>query len=91
VAKIKKITVDYNIKDLDLFAKDYKTTIEVLKELNPWLMKNTLTIKEEGKSYTLLIPTGTFNEQKTVKDTILDNITENPLTSNLTPTIIDNQ
>jgi membrane-bound lytic murein transglycosylase D len=91
VAKIKKITVDYNIKDLDLFAKDYKTTIEVLKELNPWLMKNTLTIKEEGKSYTLLIPTGAFNEQKTVKDTILDNITENPLTSNLTPTIIDNQ
>jgi hypothetical protein len=92
VAQIKRITVDYNIPDLTLFAKDYKTTIDVLKDLNPWLMKNTLTIKEDGKSYVLLLPKEIFDEPKAYKDTILDNITENPLTSNtLPPTDIKTQ
>jgi membrane-bound lytic murein transglycosylase D len=92
VAKIKKITVDYNIPDLTLFAKDYKTNIEVLKRLNPWLMKNTLTIKEDGKSYLLLLPVEVPNEQKTFKDTIYDNnINENALTSHMPPPVTDNQ
>jgi membrane-bound lytic murein transglycosylase D len=92
VAKIKKVNIDYNIPDLTLFAKDYHTTIEVLKELNPWLMKNSLTIKESGKSYVILVPLEIFREQKAAKDTsvIIDHVTESPLTSNIVLPEIDN-
>ncbi|MFL5730462.1 MAG: lytic transglycosylase domain-containing protein [Cytophagaceae bacterium] len=56
VERIRKIVVSNTIKDLTKFAADHKTTIEALKELNPWLLKNTLTIKEPGKTYIILLP-----------------------------------
>ena len=56
VAKIRKIKIEKDIKDLTKFAIDNKTNITTLKELNPWLLKNSLTIKTPGASYILLLP-----------------------------------
>jgi membrane-bound lytic murein transglycosylase D len=53
--KIKKIKITKHISNLDEFAKSYHITLETLKEYNPWLLENTLTI-EDGKTYELLIP-----------------------------------
>jgi hypothetical protein len=52
----KKIKVSENVEDLEDFAKSHNTSIDILKEYNPWLMKNTLTIKEPGKTYILFLP-----------------------------------
>lgn len=55
---IKKIKVDTSITNLVKFCKKVNVPYLTLKEYNPWLLKNTLTVPE-GKSYVLLIP---FNE-----------------------------
>lgn len=52
----KAVKVDTTIHDLSQFAGKFNIDYELLQEYNPWLLSNTLTIKEEGKSYTLLIP-----------------------------------
>ena len=75
---IKKITVDTSITNLVKFCKKLNIPYLTLKEYNPWLLKNTLTVPE-GKSYTLLIP---FNEigiaepAKVRKDSIVEKIEE---------------
>jgi hypothetical protein len=53
---MKKIKVTESISDLSAFAAEYGINLEILKEYNAWLLKNTLTIKEPGKTYTLLVP-----------------------------------
>lgn len=52
----KKIKVTENIEDLKAFAESEGSTIEELKEYNPWLLQNTLTIKEKGKNYLIFLP-----------------------------------
>jgi hypothetical protein len=52
----KKIKVTESIADLTAFAKSQKTSIDILKEYNPWLLKNSLTIKEPGKYYIIYLP-----------------------------------
>jgi hypothetical protein len=52
----KKIKVTENIEDLKAFAEKEGSTIEELKAYNPWLLQNTLTIKEKGKSYLIFLP-----------------------------------
>jgi membrane-bound lytic murein transglycosylase D len=69
VEKIRKMIVEKDIKDLSKFASDNKTSITELKELNPWLLKNTLTIKEPGKSYILLLPDNKALQSDLKKDT----------------------
>jgi membrane-bound lytic murein transglycosylase D len=94
VAKIKKITIDYDIPDLTLFAKEHATSIEMLKELNPWLMKNTLTIKANRRPYIILIPLQLFKEHKALQeDTLMeiDKTAETPLTTVVNPTTAVNQ
>jgi membrane-bound lytic murein transglycosylase D len=49
------ITTDTTIADLADFAIQYKVSYRTLKELNPWLVKNTLTNKDR-KKYEILIP-----------------------------------
>ena len=51
-----KIKVKESIPDLAAFAKSHKSSLAVLKEYNPWLLKNTLTIKEPGQTYILFLP-----------------------------------
>ncbi len=52
---VKEVVVDSTIKDLAQFAKDQGINYKILKEFNPWLRKNTLTVKP-GKTYTIDIP-----------------------------------
>lgn len=50
----KSIEVDHSISDLALWAKENGTTYRMIKLLNPWVLKNKLTIK--SNKYTLLLP-----------------------------------
>lgn len=53
---LKRVKVTESIPDLTAFAAKHDVTIETLKKHNAWLLKNTLTIKDPEKTYTLLIP-----------------------------------
>ncbi|HEY8401507.1 MAG TPA: lytic transglycosylase domain-containing protein [Cytophagaceae bacterium] len=53
---MRKIKVDTTIHDLRQFAEAIKVPYDILKSSNPWLLKNTLTIKEAGKVYVLQVP-----------------------------------
>ncbi len=53
---LKSVKVTESIEDLEAFAAGHGITYETLRRHNPWLLQNTLTIKEEGKTYALLVP-----------------------------------
>ncbi len=53
---LKTVKVQESIADLTAFAASHGITYATLRKHNPWLLRNTLTIKEEGKAYTLVIP-----------------------------------
>jgi hypothetical protein len=53
---LKKVKVSQSITNLTEFAKKHGISYQTLKKHNPWILKNTLTIKKEGKTYVLLIP-----------------------------------
>ncbi|MDR1552823.1 MAG: lytic transglycosylase domain-containing protein [Prevotellaceae bacterium] len=57
--KYREITVNYPIKSIAKFAKKHGTNYKMIKLLNPWLRKNTLTNKTK-KSYKIKIPTENF-------------------------------
>lgn len=50
-----RVTVASSIEDLADFADKHGTTYFRLKEANPWLRDNTLTVKP-GKTYEIIIP-----------------------------------
>lgn len=54
--KTKSLPVSSSIPDLSAFAKSENISYHTLKELNPWLRSNSLTIKTPGKSYILQLP-----------------------------------
>ena len=54
----RKVEVSTNIPDLVDFAIKQGITYKMLKVHNPWLRRKTLTIKRQGKTYTILIPKG---------------------------------
>ncbi len=53
---IRIIKVTVSIDNLEVFAKQQGTNLYVLKLYNPWLLANTLTIKNENESYTIELP-----------------------------------
>ena len=53
------LTIDTSITNLALFAKDLGINYKVLKEYNPWLRSNKITLKTV-KSYTFDIPKKEF-------------------------------
>lgn len=53
--KTKEITVKSSIANLTTWAKDKGISYYHLKEFNPWLRDNKLTVRA-GKNYTILIP-----------------------------------
>ncbi len=53
---LKTVKVQETVPDLAAFAAEHGVSYETLRRHNPWLLQNTLTIKEEGKTYALLIP-----------------------------------
>lgn len=50
------VKVTESIPDLKAFAETHGISYATLRKHNPWLLRNTLTIKEEGKTYALRIP-----------------------------------
>ncbi|MFN6944176.1 MAG: lytic transglycosylase domain-containing protein [Cytophagaceae bacterium] len=52
----KLLEVKESIPDLEEFSRQHNISYELLKDYNPWILKNSLTIKTPGKSYTMLIP-----------------------------------
>lgn len=53
---MKRIPVKESIPDLAVFAEEHGISLEILREHNAWLLKNSLTIKDPEKTYTLLVP-----------------------------------
>jgi hypothetical protein len=53
---VKKVKITETIEDLSAFAEKYGITLYQLKQYNPWLLKNSLSVKETGESYVLDIP-----------------------------------
>lgn len=52
---LKYVEVDETIKDLVSFAKSHGTNYKLLKQNNPWLREDRLTVKK-GKTYRIAIP-----------------------------------
>ncbi len=55
IVPTKKVSVDYDIDDLALFAKEQGINYKLLKLHNPWLVNTNLKVK--GKTYDIEIPT----------------------------------
>jgi membrane-bound lytic murein transglycosylase D len=54
--KTQVVKVDTTIHDLHAFARTISVNYELLKNYNPWLLGNTLTIKQPKAVYYLTIP-----------------------------------
>ncbi len=52
---VRNVTVTATIHNLAAYAKEQKTTYRMLKELNPWLRSDKLTVKG-GESYDCALP-----------------------------------
>ncbi len=52
---LKEIKVDATISNLGDWAEDHDINYKILKRYNPWLRKNTLTVKR-GQSYIISLP-----------------------------------
>lgn len=84
---IKKIRVDSSITNLIKFSQKIQVPYLTLKEYNPWILKNSLTL-EEGKSYTILVPYNQIGKAdpakpeqevaKTGKDPVIKAASSNP-------------
>jgi hypothetical protein len=53
--EVKKIKVTSTIHDLPAFARQQNTTYRMLKELNPWLRSDKLTVRS-GEDYEIALP-----------------------------------
>ena len=51
----KTVTVKESIRDLKEFARRNKISYRMLKELNPWLRSDKLTVRR-GNSYEIALP-----------------------------------
>lgn len=56
IEKVKDVKVTESIKDLTTFAFSKGINYKILKRHNPWLRKNSLTIRKKGKEYLIQIP-----------------------------------
>ena len=52
---VQRITVERTINDIAAFSQEYGLNYMILKEFNPWLRDNKLTVRT-GKSYEIAIP-----------------------------------
>lgn len=53
--RFKTVEINETIDNLATFAKSHNTTYKMLKYLNPWLLKNSLTVKP-GQEYAINLP-----------------------------------
>jgi len=54
--KMKLVKVDTTITDLDKFAHSHKIDLVTLKEFNPWILGNTLTVSDKKMNFEVIIP-----------------------------------
>lgn len=66
--RVRMLKVTQDIEDLNDYAIKNNTSLYVLKLYNPWLLSNTLTIKERGGSYTIELP---YPRPKVRKDSLI--------------------
>jgi len=52
---VQRVTVTETVDDFAVFSQDYGLNYMLLKEFNPWLRDNKLTIRN-GKTYEIAIP-----------------------------------
>jgi hypothetical protein len=52
---VKTIPVTESVRDLPSFAREHKTTYRMLKELNPWLRSDKLTVRK-GEEFLIALP-----------------------------------
>lgn len=57
--KIRKVNVHDPILDLALWAKNNQVTLKIVRKLNPWLLKNTLTTPPIN--YIITLPHSSYN------------------------------
>ncbi len=55
VIPVRSTSIDSSITDVAAWCASQKVSYRVFKELNPWILKNSLPAKD-GKSYELLLP-----------------------------------
>lgn len=72
--EINKVRVDSSIADLSSFAMQRGLSYEVLREYNPWIKKNTLTVKQKGRYYVLLLPDAATLPKETETIAVTDSI-----------------
>lgn len=65
----KEITIDSSISNLALFAQQNKVSYRLFKELNPWLIGNTLP-NPTSKSYTIKLPENKLLNYSSLKQTM---------------------
>jgi membrane-bound lytic murein transglycosylase D len=63
------IEIDTTINNLAEFAVGQKLNYRVIKDFNPWLRKDKLTVKE-GKKYTLILPRKGFENYESLLKTV---------------------
>jgi membrane-bound lytic murein transglycosylase D len=56
VEEVKIVEIDRTIPDLTEFAFSHGINYKILKRHNPWLRKNSLTLRSSGKIYSIKIP-----------------------------------
>lgn len=61
------LTIDHSIQDLREFCKALGISYKTLKYHNPWLLRNSLTIKEKGKTYDIKVPKETVIDGQVVR------------------------
>jgi hypothetical protein len=88
--KLKEIEITASIKNLQEWAFENNINYKILKRYNPWLRKNTLTVRS-GKSYIFQIPRNTmkmtierdtlsiYNEADTIEGPDIREIPDDPV------------
>ena len=56
IEKVNEVEIKESIPDLTTFAFSNGINYKILKRHNPWLRKNSLTIRKRGKEYFIIIP-----------------------------------
>lgn len=55
-SSVRIVRVNASVPNLTAFARRHGITYQTLRMYNPWIKRNSLTIRKKGKVYTLLIP-----------------------------------
>lgn len=53
---LRTVRVNASVPDLAVWVRQYGVSYQTLRMYNPWIKRNSLTIKRSKKSYTLLLP-----------------------------------